>query len=1103
MTHSPKFKIYSSSAGSGKTYTLSKEYIKLALRNTSPWYFNHILAVTFTNKAAEEMKERILRYLQEFSSTDPAEIAASNDLLQQVLAELQADGVDIDEWELRKRAYRTFKHIIHEYANFSVSTIDSFVQRIVTAFSEELGFPFNFEVSLESEVLLESAVTQMLERSNNETFAGITEAIESYVLNKADEGKSWNSLPQELANFGRNLLQDQTFQQVEKLSKLSTQDFLKIEKQLRDFCEMVEHKIQEAADIMFEIMEGEGLLIEDFPYGKSGCMGYFAQIKSGDYFKEAGKRATDAVENNIWTAKSTKKFIAEKIESIADTLTDCGQTVFSFQKKTQPKYLLFKEVLKQIKKISLLQQIQAELSDIQDETGVIHISSFNRKILEIVMNEPIPFIYERLGERYNHILIDEFQDTSTLQWHNFLPLIENALAGGHFNLAVGDAKQSIYRFRGGEMELIVLLHQKKIKELTESSSENEFLFERYESIRPYLNPEHLNTNYRSAAEIITFNNELFESIKTDPINTETAAKLPEVYDEKFSQEIPAKSKIGGHVQLDFLTNTLPNTEIILQTEDELMFGRIQQLIPEILADGFDYQDIAILCRKNKHARYVANLLKESGVEVISSDSLTLSFSDAVNLIIATMKVVKDPDNRLAKYETIYLYCRIIKKKLPDAKQNDYIKEIVEDQDVYDFWEYLTDGKLLNYKQYAQMSLYELAETLLNIYHLFNLPKESDFLFRFLDVVLDFQTKKSTHLTDFLIFWEQKKNSISISTPKGKNAVTVTSIHKSKGLEYPVVIVPYCNWTTDIDRFNTIWTNLPEYDELTLEDEEGNVKFLSPVSLAAVTALLSTDEKVADQYRDEREKVFLESLNMLYVALTRPTDRLYMIIKKTDIKFDKTVGGLLYRFVGSPEILKGDYFTEIKAKGLPKVQKESKKVIDNEMVVDFIPEMEQTSQVQLRHSAVKLFDLETFEKSKDYGNKIHETLARIRTTADIQEAIASMLREGLLNEDETDKIKAKILEIMDLPELKFLFDVNPDQVRNEREILMPDGKILRPDRVVRFGNKKIIILDYKTGGKSYSHKAQVKQYMDIYQAMDYPEVEGYLAYLETNEIVLVN
>ncbi len=1031
------------------------------------------------------MKERIMKYLRQFASDDPKDKEESRGIFQQILAELQEDGVDIDEPELRKRANNTFKHIIHEYANFSVSTIDSFVQRIVAAFTEELGFPFNFEVSLDSGVLLDAAVEQLFQKVNTENFEQITEAIQSFAMEKANEGKSWNRLPEELAAFGKSLLSDQFQTSVESLSNLQPADFLTIEIKLKTYCEYIETKLKTVASVACNSIYEADIDVEDFYYSKNGVGAYFQRLQYQDVFYKANTYVNKALKDDMWYSKTCKKEISVRIDGVKDELRVYLEEISKIHSNEKPKYILYKEISKQLKKLALLSQLKKEIADIQNDTGQIHISEFNRKILEIVMTEPIPFVYERLGEKFNHILIDEFQDTSTLQWHNFLPLVENSLANGHFNLAVGDAKQSIYRFRGGEMELIVHLHKENLEALVMGHEENDFLLERYASIRPYLKSENLTTNYRSAKEIIKFNNDIFQFIKESPNNEAIAPILPKVYDEFFAQQIPLNSKSGGHVEIDFLTG---------EGEDELMLDRTLTIIEESLAAGYSYKDIAVLCRKNQHARIVANSLKDANIQVISSDSLNLTFSEAVNLTMALMKVIQNPENTLAKYEAIYLFYRVVLQRIPNTDDNQIIKQAIENKDVNQFYQLIENqGYFLNSFRLQQMALYEVAEKIINTFHLFEHYKELDFLFRFLDVVLEFQTKQSTHLTDFLQFWEQKKKVLSISTPAGQNAVTVTSIHKAKGLEYPVVIIPYCHWSMDTGLYSEIWADLPIEVELTANLTSS----LKTTPLRITNKLAET--VIAPQYHAEKEKTFLESLNMLYVALTRPTDRLYLIVKKDVFRFDKTVGYQLYQYAECPEIEKGDKFIKIVSHG---EKKKIKFEIEKDLQIieiQVIESSEKSNTIKLRQSAERLFDLETFEKSRDYGNKIHNTFAKIKTIYDVDFALEESVREGLIMESEVEDLRVNIFKIINLERIKPLFSVHQDLVKNEREILMPKGNPLRPDRVVRLKDR-IVILDYKTGSKSDSHKTQVQQYMNIYRAMGHQNVEGILVYLEGEEVV---
>jgi ATP-dependent helicase/nuclease subunit A len=1107
--NNPSFKIYASSAGSGKTYTLAKEYLKLALMHNRAFYFTHILAVTFTNKAAEEMKARILKYLHAFAYPeivaieDPKTSQDADNLLETIRLEInQANDSDLIIEELRQRAVRVFKAILHEYASFSVSTIDSFVQRIVSAFTEELSLPFNFEVSLDSDILLASAVEKLLQKANDEAHLQITQALQSYVIDKTDEGKAWNRLQNDLEDFGKNLLDDKNYASLEKLKVLDEEDFLTIEKQIKGFQQNLKHKIKEQAQIALEIIGDQGLDIMDFYQSRSGIGVFFQKVAEGDIFKETNSYVQKFLTEQLYYSKSAKKPIAELIDSIAPDLTERLEQIISFQDKNKDKFHLYEQILRNIKKMSLLHQLQAELADIQRETSQIHISEFNQKILNIVSSEPVPFVYERLGERYNHILIDEFQDTSVLQWHNFLPLIENSLANGFFNLAVGDAKQSIYRFRGGEMELIVKLHQQQITDLQNRMGMTDLTAERYENISDYLESERLATNYRSTQEVIEFNNLFFKKVAENHFYQGFADNLTDVFDEHFEQKLPQNPKTGGHVQIDLLPSQVsdPATEPTLE--------RIEQIITEALSQGFIWKDIAILCRKNKDARQVANFLKDKGYSIVSSDSLSLAASEAVSLIVAMMDVVKTPDNRLAKTEALYLFHRVVLREIPDTLTNTLIRNAAESQDADSFYEYLVSkGFIISAFGVQQMSIYELSEKIIEAFNLFAQAHERDFLFRFLDIILEFSIKKSSHLTDFLEFWERKKYGLSIASPEGKNAITVTSIHKSKGLEYPVVIVPYCDWSFRPNTRSMVWANVPRemivaegYDELILEaTSDKQLRVLETANVSLSSALEKT--KLAGIYKDEIQKAFLEALNMLYVAFTRAEHRLYVVSRLRKRGYNESVGQMLLDFMDSPELPEAEPYTYIHAQG-SKHEPKQRQIADNESImISSIVSTDRSSKLRQRHSVDRMSNLEDLEKSIDWGNIVHAAFAKIKTLADVENAIFELTKEGHLKANEQERLRESIQKIMEIEDVKPLFEANL-VIRNEREILLPNGDMLRPDRVVRLNNK-IIILDYKTGAKAAYHQEQVQRYINIYKDMGYPQVEGMIVYLEDGAVVSLN
>ncbi len=428
------FKIYSSSAGSGKTYTLTKEYLKLALgpgEGRKDDYFQHILAVTFTNAAANEMKNRILEKLSELANRE--ESALLNDLLLELYGVLPHDAsFDARKAELQRKAESVFKTILHRYADFSVTTIDSFTQRVVMAFTDELGLPYSFEVELETDEVLELAIDNLIEKAGTDEMGEITTILSEYYNHVASEGKSWTQLPELLKEFGRNLTSDQFYEAVNAAQELSPPDLRAIRLQLMEHNRRIETDIIDQGKRAWKRIADAGLDETDFSYGASGVGGYLKSIAAGNAAKEAGTRVFNALNKGEWYTKKTPLPVQSLVDNMMDELGNCLDQIEVIREESSHQVVLFNCLLPHLQKLALLKQMRLEFDDLLRRDGRVHISEFNKKILAIVAAEPVPFLYERLGTKYNHILIDEFQDTSRLQFANLLPLIENSLGGRPF-----------------------------------------------------------------------------------------------------------------------------------------------------------------------------------------------------------------------------------------------------------------------------------------------------------------------------------------------------------------------------------------------------------------------------------------------------------------------------------------------------------------------------------------------------------------------------------------------------------------------------------------------------------------------------------------------
>lgn len=604
------FKVYSSSAGSGKTYTLTKEYLKLALRADSDTYFRSILAVTFTNAAASEMKDRIMTMLRTFSTPEGIQHPMLRDLVTELYPGIENDPTllqgTLDLYGLR--AQKLFRKILHRYSDFSVMTIDKFTQRLVSSFTDELGIPFAFETQVDSDQLA-NAVDRMLARIGQEGEGTLTDVVESYYRESAGDGKSWGSLPQTIRGAAYDLLNEQSYLAMQKVKDLTMSDYISIRQGMKKTLDTIalDSSCKALAREAVYLVEQNGLEMGDFASGKNGIVGYFQKYNpdeiENDLWWENSPTPTTLknLEEDKWHGSKANKDIKGRIDGIKEKLEELYRCILRHQSEQRERYILFKQLEKHLYNLSLLGEIRKEFDVLLKEGNQVHISDFNRKVLEIVAKEPVPFIFERLGEKYNHILVDEFQDTSKLQFANLLPLIDNALGFGHFNLIVGDAKQSIYRFRGGDMDLILHLSNNQIDQLAGILGDSPFTEERLFGVGSNLEVAHLRTNRRSYREITEFNNSFFRLV-ADSVQPENPS-VGQVFDEHFQQEMTAEVPTQGHVQIEFLSADDEAEEPDADTPD-LMVQRTLELVDELREQGYDWRDIAILCRKKTQAALV-------------------------------------------------------------------------------------------------------------------------------------------------------------------------------------------------------------------------------------------------------------------------------------------------------------------------------------------------------------------------------------------------------------------------------------------------------------------------------------------------------------------
>lgn len=1113
------FKIYSSSAGSGKTYHLTKEYLKLALHTADPDYYRSILAITFTNDAAAEMKDRILGALRGFNLEDqPEKEKAKNEqLLASITAELQVEYPEegLDVTEVRRRAAKLFGQILYNYSDFSVSTIDSFVNKIVQAFTRELNIPHNFEVDLDSQTLVDTAVQLLLDKVSNSKDDLLSETLEQYALEKAREGRSWNSLPADLSDFAKNLLNEQVYEAVTDLKGLTLEDFKNIRSQLLDTKQKIEEAVAEAASQALSSINNANIAPDDLFRGKTGIYSYFSTWTRTIDLNYGNSFARTTITEDKWYGGKASAAAKSQIDSIKPQLTELYLHIEDIKEKFAGTSALINAIVPHLYKVSVLNELEKCLQEIKRDKNTVHISEFNKRIIDIVLLEPVPFIYERLGEKYNHILIDEFQDTSVLQWNNLLPLVDNALASGHFSMVVGDAKQAIYRWRGGEMEQILHLYKKSTEKLYQNRRHGNLIRERYESVDHALLPDELNTNYRSRSEIIGFNNELFTYISKQH---EAFGMFASIYDEKFTQKVPEGSdKSGGHIQIMFThpedSNYKYNLDGCTRTEelydsytrpeilsyDESMLNMVLQLVNHGLDEGYTLKDMAILCRTNAKSKLVANFLKERRFDIISQDSLSLQFAEVINLIVALFRVFNRPNDTLAKSEALYLVCAVALETIPDTGMTQHIAEIANTPDPQAFYDQLrTFGFDVKERETGNLSIYELTEQLIRIFGLLDKNNESEYLFRFLDLVLEYSLKNSNNLNNFLAYWEVQKEKLSINTPKNRNAITITSIHKSKGLAYPIVIIPFADWSTEPMTRALMWSQLPEEVSVT-----GKLRSVAVnISSKLETTVLSS------QYSTEIEKTFIENLNMLYVALTRPIDRLYLIGNSKDLLDDrkaakalegnaKNVTHLLYRFLVYKQVWQpGQFCYQLHKGGIR--QHYTALSSENTYFLEHLVTTDWAQRLQLKQHANNIFDFETQTKQRAVNKKLHYALSRVITAPQLDDVLRRMVNEGIISEREKPSLQDRLLEVLQHPKLQRYFS-DKVIVEHEKELLDARAYLYKPDRVV-FDGEQIVLIEFKLPPPEPGHRNKLDHYAVRFKQLGYEKVKCILYYFDIEEVM---
>ena len=1027
MSKSSLFKLYNASAGSGKTFNLVKEYLVLLLNSKDFFFYRKILSITFTNKAVKEKKRRILDYLANFSRGN----FTDKNMVSLIFSETGLNGV-----ELQIKSLKILKSILKNYNSFEISTIDKFTQKVIKGFNYELGISNNYEIELDEKEFLDRAVDNLIDGMKGEK--ELLDKIISYSEFKSDNQKSWDIIA-DLQNTSRLLINEQNFSEIQNLDKFNLNDFNKLEKKLKSDFYFHKVKAKEIANkILKEIIDKN---ISFLAFSRQTIPNYFKKIISGQirnlYKSKIFENLSDA---KLYHSKVNEIEI-EKIEKIRTQII----RAFNDSKSHVQKALLCENILNNLIPLSVLNLLKDEIEKIKKEDNIIPISEFNKIIYKEIKNQPVPFIYEKIGSKFSHFFIDEFQDTSKLQWNNILPLIENSLASENSMLLIsGDPKQSIYRWRGSEVN--------EFLNIIKSNN----LFQCRQTTIP------LKSNYRSGKAIVEFNNGLFQNICKNFAQNKLIQKI---YKDAVQT---AKTNHEGFVQI-----VLRKKTAIDELRDFYNFKTLK-IIKNVISRGYSLKDICILVRKKKEGLTISKYLIENDIAVMSSDTLNISSSQVVNLIIELFRFAVD-NSKGSKMKILAL--------LLDLKVFDHCKEdfmiLNADENLSDILKnHKIDFKLNKFKN---LSIYEATEYLIYCFHLG--VNDVTYVISLLDFINESTYRHNNNFSSFLELFESKKESLNVISSDNINAVEILTIHKSKGLEFPVVIFPYADISINSDLKPKAWIDINSNQETNLNRAIIN---------------LNADIKEIDSttYQQHKDSVEIDNLNILYVTLTRAKDELYVL---ADEKLTRRGDENLNYFSG--QII--SYLKSIGRHDLEKNLFEfgflQKKIRDKKKSEMLMPNATYFFNARSKNNidiSEKNFNrwLNDINVITNDGTIFHSIMSKITHQSEISKVLDSFYLQRKITKDQTKVFESKIKSILNHDKLKKYFEPE-SKLFNEREIITKSGKILIPDKLVFFERNKVGILDYKTGKKNDTHKQQLNMYEKALKNIGIITLEKVLIYID--------
>lgn len=1033
--------VFKSSAGSGKTYTLAKEYLKLALRSED--YYQKILAVTFTNRAAEEMKERVLEFLIKISR-------GGHELIQVFASELGKS-----EEQIVEAAEKSLTHLLHHYSYFNITTIDTFFHRVIRAFSREIGLQGSFGIELDTDRVADFITSSVYEGVEDDK--QLRDWLVEFSMQGLSDGEGYETKKQ-VSKLAKQLFQ-------EEFKKLSQEQFTdeevkqKIKLLKADLIEkkqVFEKALKQIAEKANEASTEAGLTSDDFVYKLSGPFGFFTKLRNKEYHALLTKRVENArADASAWTSKSSNK--RDLIIQVAESkLIPLMNEAFDYIEENQQAYYTANAVVKHLYTLGLVSDLAQKLQEYKREEEMIMISDLPDFLSQIIDDSGSPFIYEKVGSWYSHFLIDEFQDTSQFQWNNFRPLLEESLSSGNENIIVGDAKQSIYGWRGGDPNILMEQVKKDIPQTMFDAAND--------------------TNWRSASNVVAFNNKLFEMLPKqmaeemgEAISTEDAQLIVRTYEDVRQKVASKNTSRDGLVRVEFLEADRNEWK---QRSMESTIERMESLLME----GHKLNDMAILVRTNKEAAEIVDHVldyrrsHQTQIEVISAEGMLLENSSVVQLILSAFSHLINPDDISIKANLAYRYQKDIKRKVFEAHAD--FSRIASSG---------LPGSFTKHKQHLlHLPILELVEVLVRTFELNTLDAELVYLQAFQDAVLEFTKSNRSDLRLFMEWWEDFGKKRSVQLTGALDAVEIITSHKSKGLQYPIVFVPFCNFNMD-SRSKPVW-----YDSPFQEGANLPVDYKSELEKT----------QFAEDYQRDLAKWHLESLNVLYVAFTRAENGLFVFCEPPSSKRDKMYSNasmLLWSFFEKQSIEGWDPVSKTYLVGqLPINQRQT----PDEMVhLDQYTSNKWSNKLQVRKTGKAYYDDEV-EKSRSEGILLHQILSEIIHYEDTAAVLDRYERGMQITSADRRRYESLIRNLWADDRIKSWFS-GLGEVKTEVVVLPAAGEIKRMDRVV-IQEGKATVIDFKSGEPKPGDEKQLKEYKKLLEEMGY-EAEGFLLYLKSSTI----